>query len=361
MTIPVTRRGYYSPGYNFLGNPYLAYLDFNKFAEVNADLWGADVTLKPYYAIIDEDPSGDSIPSDPDDPDSPLTPKFRGGYKYFVAGGSPNDYGAGRYLAPHQGFMILVPEDGDLRDGAVFYDGSDGTDDMRSLTSGDEDGLFRAQRPAYPLVNLFATDDNGNRDMVTVELGRPDKGGARLMRELRLAKGHIWCRHDDQDWAIAFTQPGLTEAAIRFETYQDGEYTLTWNTQNGDFSYLHLVDNLTGADVDCLTQSEYRFMSSTDDYKSRFRLVFGYTGIDEDGDYTDGSATGSFAYVANGTLVVNGQGTLELLDVTGRTLASTRLNGPQSTVALPNAAAGVYLLRLTDGNATRTQKIVINH
>ena len=32
VAFPVTRLGYFSPGYNLLGNPYQAYLDFERFA-----------------------------------------------------------------------------------------------------------------------------------------------------------------------------------------------------------------------------------------------------------------------------------------------------------------------------------------
>jgi hypothetical protein len=42
--------------------------------------------------------------------------------------------------------------------------------------------------------------------------------------------------------------------------------------------YLHLIDNLTGADVDLLQMPEYTFTAKTTDYASRFRLVFSICG-----------------------------------------------------------------------------------
>jgi hypothetical protein len=38
--------------------------------------------------------------------------------------------------------------------------------------------------------------------------------------------------------------------------------------------YLHLIDSLTGADVDLLTEPSYTFDAKTTDDASRFRLVF---------------------------------------------------------------------------------------
>lgn len=342
VTIPVTRNGYYSPGYNLLGNPYLAYLDFNAFAEDNLSLWGDTVftpshdsiialPITPYYSIIDEDHKG---------------------YIYHAVDGSFNPDIAPQYIAPHQGFMILIPENAEL-------DGEGASFNKTMLDIVGDYGHFRnSGTPAYPLVNLFATDNNGNRDVATVELGRPDKGGAPVMRDLRMAKAHVWCHYDNKDWAIAFTQPGLTEAAIRFESYEDGEFTLTWNTHNGEFNYLHLIDNKTGADIDCLTTQEYRFTSSTKDYLSRFRLVFGYTGVEEN----DGSLTSSepFAYQSEDELVVTGEGSLQLFDVTGRLLRSEELHGAQSTIAVGDVPTGVYILRLGTTNGMRVQKMVIN-
>ncbi len=145
--------------------------------------------------------------------------------------------------------------------------------------------------------------------------------------------------------------------AIRFESVKDTEYTMRWSTRNGEFSYLHLIDNLTGADVDCLTTDEYRFSANTSDYKSRFRLVFGYTGIEED---SEAEANESFAFMMNDALVVTGEGVLQVFDVTGRMVMSQELHGVQTTVSLPNAANGVYVLRLTEGKQSRVQKMVIS-
>lgn len=331
VVFPVTREGFYSTGYNLLGNPFQAYLDFDRFAQRNMALWNGET---PCYYIIDEDQQG---------------------YVGYAYGGSDNPSGAGQFLHPHQGFMLyLVSGEG----GNAYFTGHNAARpssvEMRSVVPGD---AFRDARPAYPLVNLFATEDNGNRSMATVELGRPDHGGACVMHDIRISKGLVYCHNEGNDYSIAFTQPGITEAAIRFETLENSEYTMTWNTHNGDFTYLHLIDNLTGADIDCLAESEYRFMSRTTDYKSRFRLVFGYTGIEE--PENEGTTMESFAFLSNGQLIVNGEGTLQLFDVTGRLLCSQELHGTQNEVNVTGVSSGVYLLRLNTANGMKVQKIVI--
>ena len=322
-------------GHNLLGNPYQSYLDFDEFArdEQNRALWE---TADPFYVIMDEDQRD---------------------YVLYAVGQSANESQASRYLHPHQGFMIVSDKAGTAR----FHDG------MRTLTaeSGWASGFRGESQPNYPLVNLFAEDADGNRDIVTVELGRPDKGGALKQDALRAGKGSLSCHYDNEDYALVFTQPGLDAANIRFATNEDGVFTMTWNTQNGDFNYLHLIDNMTGADIDCLSQSEYTFSARESDYNSRFRLVFGYTGID-DHEVPEPSVPEPvegptpFAYYANGEIhLVETQNlaSLEIIDMTGRTIVSKDAACPISTKGM---AAGVYVLRLTTANGTKTQKIIID-
>ena len=315
-------------GHNLLGNPYQSYLDFDLFADYNKGLWGNDKT-KAYYIIIDE---------------------YQKSYVKYAYGSSENPFGAGRYLHPHQGFMIIV-SDSDM---SAKFDNR-----MRNTTAAGV-GFRDNDRPNYPLVNLMATDRNGNRDLVTVELGRPDKGGAPKQQALRTSSCSLWCRYEDEDYALVFTQPGLEYANIRFAADEDAEFTMTWSTHNGEFSYLHLIDNMTGADIDCLSTSEYKFSARESDYNSRFRLVFDYTGIDdhEVPEPVEGPAT--FAYYANGEIHLtdaDDDASLQIIDMTGRVIVS---RDGVHTVSTTGLAAGVYVLRLTTANGTRTQKIILN-
>lgn len=57
-----------------------------------------------------------------------------------------------------------------------------------------------------------------------------------------------------------------------------GTYTIEASLLNTECDYLHLIDNLTGADVDLLTMPAYTFEGTTSDYASRFKLVFSISG-----------------------------------------------------------------------------------
>ena len=323
-------------GVNLVGNPFQGYLDFNAFASAN----GIDT-----YYILDADAKG---------------------YIAYTTGATPQEsdwpngvksYTADQYIHPHQGFFVRVDAAQDLR----FTNG------MRVAgTNATVGSNFRDWTPRYALVNMVCTDGEGRNDFATIELDRPEAGGGRKVQGLHSGDASIWFRLNEEDYQIAFAPTGTGNAPLRFEAHSDGVYTMRWNTQNGDFHYLHLIDNLTGMDIDCLREAEYAFEGRTTDYLSRFRLVFGFTGIEENEDEPDEGPV-SFAFMMGNELVVNcgpstgsGTATLQMFDINGRCLLSEKLGSQQSTLSLPTLANGVYVLRLTGNSQTRTQKMVIN-
>ena len=306
-------------GVNLIGNPYQSYLDFSEFNTTNS--------INTYF-ILDAD---------------------RHGYVSYTVGQS--DPVAPAMLHPHQGFFVRVSGSRSLQ----F------TPSMRA-TTGDN---FRSDTPHYPLVNLVCTDSQGRNDFATVELDRPEAGGGEKVSGLHAGDASIWLHLDDLEWQTAFTLPGIHEVPVRFRAYNDGMFTLGWETKNSNFSYMHLIDNLTGMDIDCLNASEYHFEGKTTDYWSRFRLVFEYTDVEENEEDGPSTGSGTFAFFMGDELVVNGPSTgsaalLQLFDINGHCVFSTELYDTQSVVSPPKVAPGIYILRLTSNQVTRTQKMVIN-
>ena len=310
-------------GINLIGNPFQSYLDFDEFASNSAN-----TPIGNTYYILDADK--------------------KGYVSYTVGQTNPP---APKMLHPHQGFYVKVPASQSLQ----F------TPDMRATTG----AVFRDDKPSYPLVNLVCTDGQGRNDFATVELDRPEAGGGEKVLGLHSGDASVWIHTDEADWQTAFTTPGLREVPVRFKAYKDGFFTISWNTMNADFNYMHLIDNLTGTDIDCLNADEYHFEGKVTDYSSRFRLVFEYTDVEENEDNAStGSAT--FAFMMGDELVVNSGSSastetalLEMFDLNGRCLLSKELHGEQNTLHMPTTTPGIYVLRLTANRQTRTQKMVI--
>ncbi|MBO7082371.1 MAG: T9SS type A sorting domain-containing protein, partial [Bacteroidales bacterium] len=152
-----------------------------------------------------------------------------------------------------------------------------------------------------------------------------------------------------EEYAIAFSE-GRGEMPLNFKAHKNGEYSLTVSyraiTPNG-VTYLHLVDHLTGADIDLLVTPSYTFNAKTMDYESRFKLVFNANSAEGNDD---------FAFIdADGNIIVNGSGTVQIIDMLGRVIT----NVETSYVSTNGMAPGGYVLRLIDGENVRTQKIVV--
>ena len=142
---------------------------------------------------------------------------------------------------------------------------------------------------------------------------------------------------------------------LKFKAAENGSYVLHVEPNGRMVAYMHLIDNITGQNVDLLTHPDYTFTASTNDYASRFKLVFkpGY-GLEE-------FENQNFAYYSDGMIYINDVETchgasLQMVDLTGRVILCS---DDVHTVSTQGMAPGIYLLRLKTQNGMLTQKIVI--
>ena len=166
---------------------------------------------------------------------------------------------------------------------------------------------------------------------------------------------NLYIPQGGKEYAIAYSE-GQGEMPLNFKANKDGEYTLMVKPENVELGYLHLIDNMTGADVDLLGSPEYTFTAKPTDYASRFKLVFAPQ-VPEPVEGPDPT----FAFCANGDWIIlnEGEATLQAFDVLGRQLSSEEIHSAFSIPHSEFPTPGVYVLRLINGNDIRTQKIVV--
>ncbi len=251
---------------------------------------------------------------------------------------------------PNREYLILnTGEEGD-----DFIPGEGGVEAM--------EGIMVYAEAEGETVTFIPSNGEGGEDKLTINLtkscvrGTVDRaivkfGEGRTLPKFQMNPNHtkVYIPQDGTDYAVV-RAPEMGEMPVNFKAETNGSYTMSFGSENVTFSYLHLIDNLTGADVDLLATPSYTFDASTTDYASRFRLVFA-TGDNSDGD--------SFAFFSNGSFVVSNEGeaTLQVIDVMGRILKSENISGCASVKV--NAASGVYMLRLVNGNDMKVQKVVV--
>jgi len=167
---------------------------------------------------------------------------------------------------------------------------------------------------------------------------------------LRENTSKLYIPQNGQAFAVAFTD-GESEMPLNFKASNDGVYTLNFEIENLELNYLHLIDNITGNDVNLLTTPSYSFEANTTDYDSRFKLLFAPICNDADGDNE------TFAFINDGNIIINnaGDASLQIVDMMGRVVLEEAINH----VSTSEMAPGVYVLRLINGEKVKTQKIVI--
>lgn len=159
----------------------------------------------------------------------------------------------------------------------------------------------------------------------------------------------VYIPQNDKNYAIATMDDNTQAFNLNFKAMTTGQYTLSFKAQ-GSYSYLHVIDRITGEDIDMLLDGEYTFIGSPRDNENRFIVKLNYNAnIDEL------EAGDSFAYQYGNDIIVNGKGELQVFDVNGRMVMNTVINGKQ-TVNIPTT--GLYIFRMV-GESVKTQKIVV--
>lgn len=159
----------------------------------------------------------------------------------------------------------------------------------------------------------------------------------------------LYIHNNDADYAVADIDDETKEFDLYFKAATVGKYNLKVNA-DGDFSYLHLIDRLTGEEVDLLTETEYSFVGSPSDSVERFVIAMANP------DSLESSENSMFANQNGDEIVITDEGTLQIFDIMGRMISTNNVVKGE-TIHKP-AQTGVYIFQLL-GNDIKTQKIII--
>lgn len=205
----------------------------------------------------------------------------------------------------------------------------------------------RGEKTKRGVINMELSADGKIIDRLLVR----NDGDPLEKLSLGHSKARLFVVEDRQEMA-AVPMEG-NEQPICFKTAKTGTYTITVNLEGMELNYLYLIDHMTGANVNLLVEPSYSFEARNSDYESRFQLLYfpkEASGADDE----------SFAFINNGSIIIMGEysnATLQIVDMTGRLVYS--LNGRIQCVPTEGIASGAYVLRLINGNETRTQKIIV--
>jgi hypothetical protein len=165
---------------------------------------------------------------------------------------------------------------------------------------------------------------------------------------------HLSIQQGRDDYASTTIKANHGTIPVSFKAATNGSYTITVSHEGMEMDYLHLIDNLTGADTDLLSEPSYTFTASNHDYASRFRLVY------SSGTTTEESDNENFAFINDGQIILSGvigDATVQLIDMNGRVVYC---RDAVHTISTSGMTAGVYVLRLIQDDIVKTQKIIVD-
>ena len=199
--------------------------------------------------------------------------------------------------------------------------------------------------------NIMFAVSNNNYEDVAYAVFKEGQGLNKLdHRNDKIQK--LYIRYGGEDFAIADIANGTKLFNLNFHAATMGKYTMRVN-KTGEFSYLHLIDVITGEDIDLLLENEYSFVGSSSDTDSRFIVKFrrddAFSDLDEQ----------VFAYQSGDEIVIDGEGELQVFDIMGRLVATQYVSGVERfSAAYLLKTDGVYIFRLI-GDEVKTQKIIV--
>lgn len=184
---------------------------------------------------------------------------------------------------------------------------------------------------------LSLSVSNGASKDVAYLYGEKDGRGLKKISHMnsRVPELSFYCNRER--YAIASYDDDEAFMDIRFDNRVAATYTLTWDVADWHGEHPYLIDNITGAEIDLLSMSDYTFEATVHEHPYRFKMVFG-DAIEESGSALP---------------VLQGEGPIQVFDMTGRVVMR---KDSVSTLSTEGLAPGVYLVRWIDGN---TQKIVV--
>jgi len=149
----------------------------------------------------------------------------------------------------------------------------------------------------------------------------------------------LYIPQNGEDYAIVFSEKNGV-IPLNFKAKETGRYSISFNFEDMSGVRVQLVDKFENKTID--NPTTYTFVASSADLSDRFTLVF--TNVETDG---------VFAYQSGNSIIVSGEGELQVFDVTGRMVKTQQINGVETISTLTQ---GVYILRVNE----KTQKIIIH-
>jgi autotransporter-associated beta strand protein len=316
-------------GWNLLGNPYPAAIDWDAVTlgdGVDNALYYYDASTQNYIAYL------------------------------RISGDDATSTGGSRYIPAGQGFMVHANNTGSTKTVTI---------EKADLTHTGQDVYYKSSTNLLAGSLSLQVTGNNFSDKTIIhfnEQATTDFDGNFDAFKLMSVNMQVPMIYTENEENTQFAINGLpqveegTSIPVSLRIGADGTYTVEANINEIETN-IFLEDLFTGTSTKLNETSSYTFTASKGDNPNRFLLHFGLVGLDEN------DSQGSLrAYTYNNTLYVQNSleaANLRILDLQGRLLIEKQLNG-QGLQSLPlDFPAGVYVVQLLNSNTQKSVKVIV--
>lgn len=198
-------------------------------------------------------------------------------------------------------------------------------------------------------INVVITGNAGS-DNVVVNLGKAGEEGFPKLKNFNEEITTIFVYNNDKSYGIYNCEEEVEEVPIYLNnTNGMGKYTISIDAK-GDFENITLVDLVSGDETNMLVH-DYNFTASQQENTKRFILKFV-----EKQQTTDNS---NFVYQSGEELIVNTQGTVQIIDIVGRVVYNNVVLNESERINISGFTTGTYIVRVISDKDVMTQKVVV--
>ena len=255
-----------------------------------------------------------------------------------------------RYIASMQGFFVRAESEGNLGM----------TNDIRvhDATTPWKSAKIIPNR----ITAVVYSERDQTFDEVRLLFGYPENkaGAAKLFSPLETAPG-LYLREGEENFTIRYLSDTISNpnVALLFKAGSNGDYTLSFDFNNGDFEKVILEDKLTGEFTDLSIASDYRFSASKFDNENRFILHF--CAIQPEANLE----LPAHIYSSGGKLVldltlVNEITDVKIVDVLGRTIVQKKMDGNTIHRLPVNVKSQILIVFAKTKYALASRKVFVN-
>ena len=218
-------------------------------------------------------------------------------------------------------------------------------DENPSLTY---NAVKRTRSEKVSSLNVIATS-NAGKDNVVINLAGKSEGFNKL-QNFNDAIATVYVTESGKNYGIYNCDADVQEVELNFNANYMGNYTISIEP-NGKFEMVTLVDRFTGIETNMLVE-DYHFTAMSNVNTNRFIVKLKVNGQQT----TDNS---HFVYQSGEDLIIDAEGTVQIIDVMGRVLVSDDVESTNNRINVSGFQNGTYMVRVINGNEVKVEKVVI--